>query len=212
MKSVISPYHDDGVAGQVEPIEFGDHFSDLGIHVAHAGIIAMHQLAFEFDGVVLVPAWHGGIHGDFPATLVSNLGRTCGVVLVAGKRQLGGIVLIPVFPGGTEGEVGPDETARHEKGVPAFLRGPKPLDRFGRHSSVGVVLVAGLRGLEGGAPGQGMNAVKLLVCEVGFLPGELAALRARGIEILDNLVVEVWHTEGFGVALIPVTDVENLAH
>jgi hypothetical protein len=38
VKSMISPYHDDGVAGQVEPIEFGDHFSDLGIHVAYAGI------------------------------------------------------------------------------------------------------------------------------------------------------------------------------
>ena len=108
--------------------------------------------------------------------------------------------------------MGPDKTDRHEKGNGAFLRGLESLDRFGCHSSVGVVLVAGLRGLEGGAPWQGVDAVELLVCEVGFLPGELAALRARGIEILDNLVVEVWHTEGFGIALIAVPDVENLAH
>ena len=45
--AVVAPKHDDRLLGQGEPVQFIQHFSQLGIHVADRGVITVDEGALE---------------------------------------------------------------------------------------------------------------------------------------------------------------------
>ena len=58
VKTMIAPKHDDCVVRKFQTVELLDHFSDLGVDVADAGVVTMNQIAFQF--VVTVGVGFGG--------------------------------------------------------------------------------------------------------------------------------------------------------
>ena len=134
------------------------------------------------------------------------------MVWKGGKGELGPVVKVPVFLWGAEWEVWADKTDGHEKWTLPGLGRPQPLYGLGRNSSIRIVFIARVCCFKCGTSRERANLVELLVGEVGFLPGELSPSGAGGIEILDDLVVEMRDTEGFWVSLIPVADMKNFTH
>ena len=42
--TVIAPEDDDGIFGETEAVEFGEHFTDLGVGVTYAGLVTADQI------------------------------------------------------------------------------------------------------------------------------------------------------------------------
>ena len=132
------------------------------------------------------------------------------MVRKGGEGELGRVVKVPVFLRGAEGEVWADKTDGHEKWILSVLGRPKPLDGLGRNSSIGIIFIARVCCFKSGTSRERANLVELLVGEVGLFPGELSPFRTGGVEILDDLVVEMRDTDGFRVSFIPVADMKIL--
>ena len=82
---------------------------------------------------------------------------------------------------------------------------------FRRHAAVGVVVILGHRCLKSRPARQRPNGAELLVSKQGFFAGELAAVRAFRVKILDHLVVKMRNAEGLGITQISVPDVKHFA-
>ena len=87
----------------------------------------------------------------------------------------------------------------------------KALDSFVGDAAVGVVSVVCHRRLVCRAARQRTDLAKLLVCEQRLLAGELAAVGALRIEVLDHLVMKMRDAKRLGITLVAMANVEHFA-
>ena len=119
---------------------------------------------------------------------------------------------VPVFLGSAEGEVRADKPDGHEKWALAALGRPKSLYGLCGNSSISIVFILGIRCFKSSPSWKRTYPIEFLVGEVGLFSGQFSSLRAGRVEILDDLVMKMRDTEGEGIALVAMTDVENFPH
>ena len=107
-------------------------------------------------------------------------------------------------------KTGGDEERRTALGQ-ALLGGLESLDSLVGDAAVGVVSVVCHRRLVRRAARQRTDLAKLLVCEQRLLAGELAAVGALRIEVLDHLVMKMRDAKRLGITLVAMANVEHFA-
>lgn len=112
--AVVAPEDDDGVFGEAGFIECVDKVTDLRVHVADRGAIAVDEFAgFGVVEIFDIARDVGVIFQLAPAGAI--VGEPIDDFVAGGNDDLRAVVEVPVFCGRVEGEVGFIETYREEE-------------------------------------------------------------------------------------------------
>ena len=120
--AVVAPKYDDCVVGQAEAVELVEQLADLGVGIAHAGVIAVNQIAGRIIGERAFGR-NLGIGPQFSRCVDRFIGRILRTVIGCGKLNLLAIVEVPVFLRGNKRQVRFEKSDGQEKRL-VLLRQP----------------------------------------------------------------------------------------
>ena len=113
---MVAPENDDGVVGEFQIVEGGHDAPDLRVDVARAGVVAVDEPALDVFGIRLHRRLGHGEKGvDFAAAFHGGGHDALRGGFAGGHGQPGGIVEIPVFFRGGEGQMRAHEAHGEEE-------------------------------------------------------------------------------------------------
>ncbi len=197
--AVVAPEHDDRVPGETSLVERVEHAAQLGVHVAHGGVVAMDELALLFGGE------RSGLgHVAVLPQLAPRRGceRWCALGRCLPPRRLERrtLVQVPVLLGRDERQVRLEEPDRQEERLAGSgLGGAQAGDGFVGNQAIGVGGIGHVSAFGSGAARAAHG-------------GRARRGSAFREQIIADLGPPMRHRPGSLVLVIAVPDVHDFAH